>query len=371
MNTMISVIIPLYKGTRYIDQLLEILSGNCNNLADRASLEVVFVNDCSNEMLSIPNNYAFPITVLNNETNLGIHQSRINGLMASQGNYISFWDQDDEWSPYFLKSQLEHIGDADAVFCDAIYRNGIHCFDSEQAIERVTSDDWYMRHLTGIISPGQALIRRSCIPNEWTQYVMHTNYCDDAFLWLLMKEHKCRFVVNRECLYNHVEDGKNTSIHWDRNIESFKEMYGLIEDNHLLSDGNMVLLQRGISERLGIMQDCLDAEDTIKDLQDRSEIYRQAFVAKDYKKISVYGFGNIGVELARAFDNSTIRIAHIYDRDAVSDEYNIERLDNCTDDSDLIIVSIVLNRKKIIDWVRTQTNASVISILDLKNIAEN
>lgn len=366
----ISIIIPLYHGQKYVDQILLSVEKNNRYLKEK-KLEIIFVNDCPNEIISIPNNYVFPVTVLNNDTNSGIHQSRINGLLASHGDYISFWDQDDKWSPYFLKSQLEHIGDADAVFCDALYRNGIHCFDSEQAIERVTSDDWYMRHLTGIISPGQALIRRSSIPKEWTQYVMHTNYCDDAFLWLLMKEHKCRFEVNRECLYTHIEDGNNTSIHWDRNIESFKEMYGLIENNHLLSDGNMTLFQQGISERLGIMQDCLDAEETIKDLQDRSETYRQAFVAKDYKKISVYGFGNIGVELARAFDKSTISIAHIYDRDAVSDEYNIERLDNCTDDSDLIIVSIVLNRKKIIDWVRTQTNASVISILDLKNIAED
>lgn len=326
---------------------------------------MIFVNDSPYDSVVLENHYPFDVEIITNSSNYGIHQSRINGLRASHGDYISFCDQDDKWSPYFLKSQLEHIGNADAIFCDALYRNGIHCFDSEQAIDRVTSNDWYMRHLTGIISPGQAVIRRSSIPEEWTKYVIHTNYCDDAFLWLLMKEHKCSFAVNRECLYTHVEDGNNTSVQWDRNIESFKDMQQLIDDNNLLSSDNLILFRQAISERISIMQDCMNAEKMINDISEHPDRYKKEFKTKGYEKISVYGFGNIGVELVKALAENDFSIAHIYDRDAVSDEYHIERLEN-SDDSDVIILSILLGRKKIIDWVKSRTSAEVISILDMK-----
>ena len=62
----------------------------------------------------------FKIEVINNKVNQGIHQTRINGLKKALGKYILFLDQDDEISDFFIKSQLEHIGDADLCIANGI-----------------------------------------------------------------------------------------------------------------------------------------------------------------------------------------------------------------------------------------------------------
>ncbi len=45
-----------------------------------------------------------------------------------------------------------------------------------------------------LASPGQCLIRKSCIPAQWIENIMKTNCADDYFLWLLMvKEHNVKW----------------------------------------------------------------------------------------------------------------------------------------------------------------------------------
>ena len=241
----ISVIVPFYKGQQYLDYLLEILDKN-NNLIDE-KMEVIFVNDYPEEHLVINNTYNFDVHVINNEVNVGIHHSRVNGLNQAKGKYILFLDQDDEITATCIKSQLEHIGNAD--LCIA---NGIMESDSESYLiyKNKRSQD-YLKKQIGfikvrdlIVSPGQCLIKKESIPEFWKHHFLTVNCADDYMLFLLMIDKKCEFAVNYDILYNHKYTGINISNDIHQNYQSNMAMLDLIKDE--LKNINFSLLKRTI-----------------------------------------------------------------------------------------------------------------------------
>lgn len=241
----ISVIIPFYKGQQYLDYLLEILDKN-NNLIDK-KMEVIFVNDYPEEHLVINNTYNFDVHVINNEVNVGIHHSRVNGLNQAKGKYILFLDQDDEITATCIKSQLEHIGNAD--LCIA---NGVMESDSESHLiyKNKRSQD-YLKKQIGfikvrdlIVSPGQCLIKKESIPEFWKHHFLTVNCADDYMLFLLMIDKKCEFAVNYDILYTHKYTGINISNDIHQNYQSNMAMLDLIKDE--LKNINFSLLKRTI-----------------------------------------------------------------------------------------------------------------------------
>lgn len=241
----ISVIVPFYKGQQYLDYLLEILDKN-NNLIDE-KMEVIFVNDYPEEHLVINNTYNFDVHVINNEVNVGIHHSRVNGLNQAKGKYILFLDQDDEITATCIKSQLEHIGNAD--LCIA---NGIMESDSESHLiyKNKRSQD-YLKKQIGfikvrdlIVSPGQCLIKKESIPEFWKHHFLTVNCADDYMLFLLMIDKKCEFAVNYDILYTHKYTGINISNDIHQNYQSNMAMLDLIKDE--LKNINFSLLKRTI-----------------------------------------------------------------------------------------------------------------------------
>ena len=114
----VSVIIPIYKGNGYIESLLNKIEKNYQE--SQKEIEVIFVNDYPDEEIIVGSQHDFPIRIINNEMNQGIHQTRINGLKKALGKYILFLDQDDEISDFYIKRQLEHIGDADLCIANCI-----------------------------------------------------------------------------------------------------------------------------------------------------------------------------------------------------------------------------------------------------------
>ena len=241
----ISVIVPFYKGQQYLDYLLEILDKN-NNLIDE-KMEVIFVNDYPEEHLVINNTYNFDVHVINNEVNVGIHHSRVNGLNQAKGKYILFLDQDDEITAECIKSQIEHITNAD--LCIA---NGIMESDSESHLiyKNKRSQD-YLKKQIGfikvrdlIVSPGQCLIKKESIPEFWKHHFLTVNCADDYMLFLLMIDKKCEFAVNYDILYTHKYTGINISNDIHQNYQSNMAMLDLIKDE--LKNINFSLLKRTI-----------------------------------------------------------------------------------------------------------------------------
>ena len=124
MEPLISVIIPVYKVEKYLDRCVKsVLAQTYENI------EIILVDDGSPDQCpAMCDKYAEEyekIQVIHQE-NKGLSGARNTGIDHAKGEYLSFVDSDDIWSPYFLESLYtalkEH--DADISQCRWEYMHG-------------------------------------------------------------------------------------------------------------------------------------------------------------------------------------------------------------------------------------------------------
>lgn len=219
------------------------LQQNIKESKNDFNIELILINDSPDEVISdedILHAEDFKIILLLNAKNRGIHYSRVRGLGHATGEYIMFLDQDDKIENTYFSSQLKHLQNADVVVA-----NGIAQYpDYEKLLYRYWIMQWTVRHIwfyakfdCRIISPGQCLIKKESIPSAWKENILENNGADDYFLWLAMLSDKKRFVINRECVYQHVYTSNNASLDCSQMRLSVLEMIKKT-DNHI--DSSMV-----------------------------------------------------------------------------------------------------------------------------------
>lgn len=177
--------------------------------------EWLIVNDSPEESVDVDilSKLTFDYKVINHKVNLGIHQARVDGLYASNGDIIHLLDQDDEISKEFYLKLCEEINnDIDVVVCNCINENTQDIlYKSNYDLKMVTNLDYYLMISNAIESPGQCLIKKSVIPDVYYNSNIKKNGSDDLLLWIsLLKEEK-NFKVLNECLYIHKDSGENVS----------------------------------------------------------------------------------------------------------------------------------------------------------------
>lgn len=234
MRMKISVVVPYYKGGRHIKKLLVMLQKNYYELSDICEMEVIIVNDSPWEEISINIvEYPFKVKQINNEKNEGIHKTRVNGLRHTTGDYICFLDQDDTIESNTFQSQVSHIGEYDYVVCNGYYEYSdgkkmpIYANSSHQKC--CLNLDFLYGYDNPIISPGQVLLKKSAIPNEWMKYSFVNNGADDYYLWLLLLEKNIKGTINPDMLYTHEFTGNNTSLNIEKMLQSNMELVSLLE----------------------------------------------------------------------------------------------------------------------------------------------
>ncbi len=338
-NTVISIIVPLYKGKKYVGLLLDQIE-KCADHTD-AKVEIVFVNDYPEEDICDIISNKCKIVILKNKVNLGIHASRINGLYASKGEYVLFLDQDDFIRPDYIRSQLEHIGNADAVVCRLLNGDKEHYTKSFEFSD-VISKEFMMTKWCSIVSPGQVLIRRKAIPQIWTQNPVKENGADDYFLWLAMFGLERQFALNNEILFEHRITGFNTSLDTNKMMDSEHEMLDILKTSeefhsfiNLFSDLEVSLRRIHIKQldNLSMAYSVLSTLCSVK-----ASRLRECFGAK----IAIYGAADIG----RAFyqglsENGDTQIFFI-DRNAeyISTNVPVYKLEDAPNDADTVIIAV-------------------------------
>ncbi len=114
---MISVIITVYKGERFINRA--IASALNQSIKD---LEIIVIDDCSpddsegkvlREFGELINKRIF---YHRSEENRGPSYSRNMGVKLSQGEYIFFLDYDDEWEVDYVESSLRYLKEYSIVY---------------------------------------------------------------------------------------------------------------------------------------------------------------------------------------------------------------------------------------------------------------
>ena len=232
----ISVITTLFYGEKYISDLIKCIEDNINvisNESEDIQVEYVFINDSPEQQIKDISSDLFDTKIYNNEINMGIHKSRVKGLEIATGDYILFLDQDDKIKNNFMlemgKKAKERF--ADVIIANAIIEDehGKHIFyTNKYAIKCATKFRPYYRINNQIFSPGQCLIKKESIPDEWQEYHMKNNGADDYFLWILMFSKKKVFTYLNKCLYIHCYTGENLSYNLDKMLESTMEMLSYI-----------------------------------------------------------------------------------------------------------------------------------------------
>ncbi len=224
----VSIITAYYQGREYLDDYIKMIRRNLKNMNADDSLEVILVNDCPSDKLSMADISSTPkgvddsgltIRLLINKENMGIHASRVRGLKSSTGDYVIFLDQDDLLSKYAVKTFLEKAKDGgDVIVSNALLEQApgnehryLKWYRSKYHTAMIGNIDCYLDVGIQIISPGQCLIRKGAIPIAWTEYICKKNGADDYFLWLLMLSLGAEFKYVNKPLYLHKYTGDNLS----------------------------------------------------------------------------------------------------------------------------------------------------------------
>lgn len=221
-KVMVSIITPFYNGNKYMDQLFSVIENNSRILKEtfpQMDVELLIVNDSPQVKIEIPQetNY-FHYKIIEHKVNSGIHQARVTGLNVCKGEYVLFLDQDDELKNDALVCQMRVLLEDDSyniVICNAYMEREdgtfYELYKTKTSYERINDLQFYLKAHNVIKSPGQCLIKKTCIPDEWKYYIMKKNGSDDLFLWILFLEKSYRFIINKRILYTHKYTGENLS----------------------------------------------------------------------------------------------------------------------------------------------------------------
>ena len=235
MKPVVSVIIPYYHGSYYVDTILAVMDRNAQVLREelKKEMELLFVNDSPEENLSVSDRSQYSVKILTNPRNMGIHASRVNGLREARGEYVHFLDQDDLITDDCLSSQIDKIGKADFVIGNGYERqpDGTKklIFSSTKKQQCAADLNCHLFYNNLIRSPGQVLIRKDSIPDYWVENVMENNGSDDAFLWILLLSAGRTAAINERPIYEHIYTGYNTSDNNAGMLRSKKEAAKLLK----------------------------------------------------------------------------------------------------------------------------------------------
>ena len=118
-SALISCIIPVYNGERFLGESLESIFGQTYE-----PVQVIVVDDGSTDRTAeIARSYGSSILFLQ-QTNRGSAASKNLGVGAAEGEYIAFLDADDVWHPEKLDQQMARLRERQEIdLCFTRYEN--------------------------------------------------------------------------------------------------------------------------------------------------------------------------------------------------------------------------------------------------------
>lgn len=366
-NRDISIVCPLYRGQKYIHHILEMIEKNQTSLQNagmKKELEVIFVNDYPQERISLPKNRFLNITIklIEPEVNNGIHKSRALGLQLAEGEYVLFLDQDDKISADYLTSQLIHIKEKDAVLCNGYFQNNRMIYSSDSAQEEAVCFPKYLVKQNVIVSPGQILMKRSRIPNEWKQNILKENGSDDVLLWIIMLSQHMSFALNKEKIYWHMESGENASYSFEKMRYSILEFLDAVLKLDCLSIAEKTVFKEATEKRI-YRYDCyIELQRKMCSLEQMENREKLKKYIGD-RKVAVYGWGIFGREFWKWGKKAGIALCFGIDRAKASfpnPQVSLYEPEEDFPEVDLIVVTAVTDFEEIKSKLEKKSRAQIV-----------
>ena len=115
----LSIIIPNYNKEKYLSKCLDSLLPLINE-----KVEIIVVDDCSTDnSISILEKYN-QIKLIKNPKNMGVSESRNNGIKQATGRYLCFIDSDDYVDINYVNVILDSIKSNGDLYIFDVYNNG-------------------------------------------------------------------------------------------------------------------------------------------------------------------------------------------------------------------------------------------------------
>jgi len=218
MQKSISVIIPYYRGRKFIGKCLDSIFESYRNCSVNFALEVIVVLDGSGQedLDYLKTQYNGKFNIIKNENNLGVAQSRNIGKRHAQNDFLLFIDQDDFIDVNYFSVILPFLSSKyDIILVNGYYLNiknskkiPIYYFKPNLKFNSFLKQ-------TRIHSPGQILINSKSLPYDVFFPDCDKQYkgADDraAYINAYIKNKKIRFKYIGEKLFYHVFHEENFS----------------------------------------------------------------------------------------------------------------------------------------------------------------
>ena len=147
METLVSVIVPVYNVQNYLNKCLDSLANQTYT-----NYEVILVNDGSTDKsLTICEEYAekYPFFRLINQENSGVSVARNKGLDEAKGTFLTFVDSDDYISNDYIAYLMSLVKDfrVNAAVCahQTIWPNSLEVDTNVGKVELITDKEYFRR----------------------------------------------------------------------------------------------------------------------------------------------------------------------------------------------------------------------------------
>ena len=291
MNEKISVVVPVYKTEKYLENAVKsLLSQTYQNL------EIILVDDGSPDHCGeICDRLAVQderIRVLH-KSNGGVSRARFDGICQAVGEYVTFIDSDDTVDPDYVETlyQAIHEFDADAATCahrmlfdngqtreEYGFSDGVICLSPQETIHRVFHD-----------SCCSTALCCKLFRTAWLREIAPSALAlgEDSYICLLYFLRSRRLAHTGKCLYTYYqrEDSAVHSSGGERYYD-YVRLYDMLlpvfqtEMPQCLPDFYYRLVEKNIVVYLKIMEDPSPAPEKIKHIADNIQKYK-TYALKD------------------------------------------------------------------------------------------
>lgn len=350
----ISIIIPLYKGNKYCKRLIDMMNQNMQyqDFYQECEVEVIFVNDYPQEQIVLDSHdHKYSIKLINQSENKGIHASRVAGIKEAKGQYIIMLDQDDLVKENWLFSQWNKIEIEAGEYCVCNgWKNRFQTlWRLEDMREKVNDVQIYLAGRNMIISPGQVIMRREAIPDEWVLNIQRCNGGDDYLLWILALKKNHSFILNEEYLFYHTPDRTGDSVSPEQMVESEREAKKILNELNILTyqENNLSQKYLGVCDKkFSLMFKVMYNWMKLKN----KGVYINTYLKREgICRIAIYGMGYIGECLYEELLKTDIIVLYGIDQSALDYEgrFPIYRIDEELECVDGVVITVMDGSRKI------------------------
>jgi glycosyltransferase involved in cell wall biosynthesis len=195
----LSVIIPTYNRAEVLPRAID--SVLLQEGIDRSQLEIIVVDDGSDDDTETVISQRYAETVYIKQSNHGVSAARNTGLHAAKGEWIALLDSDDEWLPGKLKAQFHALEQSKLLVChteEIWIRNGVRV---NQMKKHQKQGGEIFEHCLPLcaMSPSSIIIH-SCVFEDIGEFDETLPACEDYDLWLRLAAKYSVSFVDEACI---------------------------------------------------------------------------------------------------------------------------------------------------------------------------